>query len=93
MSAKLLIEVDGPSHSRDAAIKKDARRTAFLEAEGYRVLRFGNADVHRRMDVVLDTIYSALAEAGMVETLAPTPHPGGFAADPPPRGEGEGAIP
>jgi very-short-patch-repair endonuclease len=89
MSARLVIEVDGPSHSLDDQITKDARRTAFLEVEGYRVLRFANHEVYGSVDVVLDTIYAALAEAGVVEPVVSSPHPGGLAADPPPRGEGE----
>jgi very-short-patch-repair endonuclease len=89
MSARLVIEVDGPSHSFDDQIVKDARRTAFLEAEGYKVLRFGNAEALGSVDAVLDTIYAALAAAGIVEPVISSPHPGGLAADPPPRGEGE----
>ena len=36
--AKLVVEVDGGQHSEEA----DADRTAIIEAEGYRVLRFWN---------------------------------------------------
>jgi very-short-patch-repair endonuclease len=39
--AKLVIEVDGGQHSEEA----DAARTAIIEAEGYRVLRFWSNDV------------------------------------------------
>ena len=39
--AKLVVEVDGGQHSAEA----DAPRTAIIEAEGYRVLRFWNNDV------------------------------------------------
>ena len=38
---KLVIEVDGGQHSEEA----DAARTAIIEREGYRVLRFWNNDV------------------------------------------------
>ena len=38
---RLVIEVDGGQHSPEA----DAARTAIIEAEGYRVLRFWNNDV------------------------------------------------
>lgn len=40
-SAKLVIEVDGGQHSETA----DAARTAIIEAEGYRFIRFWNHDV------------------------------------------------
>ena len=39
---KVVIEVDGGQHAENA---RDARRTADLEARGYRVLRFWNHDV------------------------------------------------
>ena len=39
--AKLVIEVDGGQHSEES----DAARTAIIETEGYRVLRFWNSDV------------------------------------------------
>ena len=39
--AKLAIEVDGGQHSKDI----DADRTAIIEAEGYRVMRFWNNDI------------------------------------------------
>jgi very-short-patch-repair endonuclease len=42
-SLKLLIELDGGQHA--IATVRDARRTAWLEERGYRVLRFWNNDV------------------------------------------------
>ena len=39
--AKLVVEVDGGQHSEEA----DAGRTAIIEAEGYRLLRFWNNEV------------------------------------------------
>jgi very-short-patch-repair endonuclease len=41
--------------------EQDAIRTAFMEAQGYRVLRFSNRDVKLHIDIVLDTIAAALA--------------------------------
>jgi very-short-patch-repair endonuclease len=40
--ARLIVEVDGPSHTEADAIRHDAKRTAFLEARGWRVVRFWN---------------------------------------------------
>ena len=56
--ARLIIEVDGGQHA-DAS-QADARRTIFLESEGYRVLRFWNDDVIGNVDGVLTTIAAAL---------------------------------
>ena len=44
--AKLIVEVDGPSH--DLTGEADAARTRWLTAQGYRVVRSANADVHNR---------------------------------------------
>ncbi|MBM3551920.1 MAG: endonuclease domain-containing protein [Alphaproteobacteria bacterium] len=60
LRARLVIELDGPSHTEPGAAEKDARRTAWLESEGYRVLRFWNAEVYDNIDGVLDTIHVAL---------------------------------
>ena len=48
---KLVIELDGDTHSTPADY--DARRTALLEEQGYRVVRFTNTDVMTNMDGVL----------------------------------------
>jgi very-short-patch-repair endonuclease len=54
---RLVVEVDGGQHAESA---RDARRTAFLEAEGFRVIRFWNNDVLRNIDGVLQIIAEAL---------------------------------
>jgi very-short-patch-repair endonuclease len=58
--AKLVIEVDGGQHNDDA--EKDARRTALMESQGYRVLRFWNNEVLGNTDGVLETIRRLLAD-------------------------------
>ena len=47
---RLIIEVDGDDHA--ARQKRDAARTRFLEHEGYRVIRFANADVMENVEGV-----------------------------------------
>jgi len=63
--AKLVIEVDGGQHSEQA----DVRRTAVIEGEGYRVLRFWNNEVLGNPDGVWTMIDVALRERH------PTPAP------------------
>ena len=53
---RLIIEVDGGQHSPE----RDARRTAFLESEGFRVIRFWNHDVLQNLDGVWTLIEQAL---------------------------------
>ena len=55
---KLIIEVDGSHHLEQE--QYDADRTAFLEANGYRVLRFWNNEVLGNIDAVLEVIWEAL---------------------------------
>ena len=52
----LIIELDGEPHDSDKARVKDAARTAFLECEGYRVLRFPNHRVLGNLEFVLREI-------------------------------------
>ena len=54
--AKLVIEADGGQHSEAA----DAHRTAIIEANGYRVLRFWNNDILDNPDGVARQIADAL---------------------------------
>lgn len=63
--AHLIIEVDGDTHTDQS---RDDRRTLSLNAQGYRVLRFTNADVMMNLDGVLQAIRAAL-------TTAPHPRP------------------
>jgi very-short-patch-repair endonuclease len=62
-AAKLIIEVDGGQHFEPGNIVRDARRDAYLTAQGYRVLRFNNLDVMKNKAGVLDTIAAALGSS------------------------------
>ena len=62
MKHKLIIEVDGASHSYDAQQARDVERDTALARQGFRVLRFTNDTVLRDMDVVMDTVHAHLAE-------------------------------
>jgi very-short-patch-repair endonuclease len=53
---KVVVEVDGGTHSTDKEIAHDARRTRQLEALGYRVFRICNDDVYNNLDCALDAL-------------------------------------
>jgi very-short-patch-repair endonuclease len=57
-SAKLIIEVDGGQHATETAY--DAKRTAFLQGQGFRVLRFWNNDILSNIDGVVQMVAQAL---------------------------------
>lgn len=56
---RLVVEVDGGQHSENA--HADSTRTAWLESQGFRVIRFWNNDVLANLDGVVQSIRSALA--------------------------------
>ena len=74
VEARLVVELDGGQHAQADALKHDERRTQFLLAQGWHVLRFWNHDMLAEPAGVLQTIVQALAH--------PHPHPL------PPAGEG-----
>jgi very-short-patch-repair endonuclease len=59
MAAQLLIEVDGSQHGEDRGKAYDGVRAAWLEKQGYRVLRFWNNDIAKNIDAVMEAIYAA----------------------------------
>ncbi len=58
-SARLVVELDGGQHNESP---HDALRDAFLQQEGYKVLRFWNNDVLAHVEGVLMSIQAALEE-------------------------------
>jgi very-short-patch-repair endonuclease len=57
---KLIVEVDGGHHA--SSVDRDARRTGFLEDQGYRVLRFWNDDVLSNVEGVLKVIARTISD-------------------------------
>ena len=56
VSAWLVIEVDGATHSSDTEYLHDLKRDAFLREHGWRVLRVRNEDVYKHLDDVIEGI-------------------------------------
>jgi len=63
LDAKLIIEVDGATHSTDAELAYDAERSRALESLGFHVIRITNTDVYDNLDGVLETICGTLSNA------------------------------
>ena len=77
LAGRLIVETDGSQHAESGA---DAKRDAYLRAQGFRILRFWNSDIFENEEGVLASILNALEQP-----LSPTP--------PPQRGEGlSGAL-
>ncbi len=62
--ARLVIEIDGDSHTEREQAEYDVARTAWLEAQGYRVVRFWNNEVLKDIEAVTRAIAAALAGPG-----------------------------
>jgi very-short-patch-repair endonuclease len=74
---RLIVEADGGQHAESVS---DARRTAFLQNNGYRVLRFWNTEILSNLDGVTQVIAAALS----------TPHPARALRESPSPSRGEG---
>ena len=71
LAAKLIIEVDGNHHGLYQQAAHDKVRAAYLEAQGFRVIRFGNREVMTGIDIVLDTILAALERSASTPDSSP----------------------
>lgn len=60
-AAKLIIEVDGATHSTPDELAYDARRPKYLADQGWTVIRVTNIDIYENMDGVWRTINAQLA--------------------------------
>jgi very-short-patch-repair endonuclease len=57
LRTRLVIEVDGATHSSDDEQISDARREAYLRSQSWRVFRITNDAIYDCLDRVLDAIY------------------------------------
>jgi very-short-patch-repair endonuclease len=69
-TARLVIELDGGQHFSNRAEQADGRRSAVIEAKGFRVLRFSNHDVITNRTGVLEAIAAAVTARAPTLTLA-----------------------
>jgi very-short-patch-repair endonuclease len=60
LDGRLIVEVDGVTHSTPSEIKRDKARTEVLEACGFLVVRVTNTDVYENLEGVLEMIETSL---------------------------------
>ncbi|HJS85069.1 MAG TPA: endonuclease domain-containing protein, partial [Acetobacteraceae bacterium] len=70
VAARLIVEADGGQHA-EAAL--DTSRTAWLQARGWRVIRFWNTDIFASPECVSDTILAALRDPSPGAARRPLP--------------------
>ena len=67
LDKRLIIEVDGGQHNESQNIIRNNKRTAYLQNQGFHLIRFWDSDMLRNMDGVLEKIRETMAE------LSPSP--------------------
>ena len=66
---RLVVEVDGETHTGGTQVERDQLRTEWLEDRGFRVLRFWNEDLLRDPGSVM----AAIAQALTLSSPSPAP--------------------
>ena len=72
---RVVIELDGGQHSQQ--VDYDAERTAWLNAQGYLVLRFWNNQVMKEVEAVKAAILQVLEDGGNTTSRLNPPPQGG----------------
>lgn len=69
---RVAIEIDGRSHNSPVRREQDAKKQAWLESIGWRVLRFTNADVTERLSTCVLAVRSSISTSTSTTTTSPT---------------------
>ncbi|HEV2562950.1 MAG TPA: endonuclease domain-containing protein [Rhizomicrobium sp.] len=62
LPARLVVEMDGSQHGDEKQAEHDRRRTAWLQSQNFRVMRFLNRDVLKNLEGVVGTIERAMRD-------------------------------
>jgi len=68
---KLVVEIDGATHSTLVEREYDENRTLILQRFGWRVIRFSNDDVYSNVENVLENIYHHLSSTAAAGEVGP----------------------
>src|SRR3954447_24756504 len=60
IDGKLIVEIDGVTHSGPSELARDKARTKVLEACGFHIVRVSNTDVYENLEGVLEMIEGTL---------------------------------
>jgi very-short-patch-repair endonuclease len=77
LGARLVIELDGGVHGLPEVADRDAARQAWLEDQGFLVLRFSDKQVIDNLDAVLAPIETSVRSRASPPPPAPSPQGGG----------------
>ena len=65
----IVIELDGDSHADAEQIQKDQRRDRYLRSIGLKVVRYGNDDILKNLEGVLEDLQTRVSS----ESTSPSP--------------------
>ncbi len=68
-AAKLILEIDGAQHAGKSQVKHYAQKSAWLNSQGYRVLRVWNVEAVREKEGVWRAIHGAACETRAVARM------------------------
>lgn len=77
-SLRLAVEIDGGQHNEPEQSRRDAKRTAFLESRGIKIIRFWNHEVLAETESVLEALWWVVNERESIVGSASSldrPHP------------------
>jgi len=60
LDGKLVVEVDGVTHSEPSEVERDEARSRVLESCGFLVVRVSNTDVYENLEEVLEMIETSI---------------------------------
>jgi very-short-patch-repair endonuclease len=60
--ARLIVEIDGATHSTEEELARDRSREDFIRGQGCRIVRFTNGEVYEQADRVFDAILAVLSQ-------------------------------
>lgn len=69
---KVAIEIDGHSHDSLARKASDRKKQAFLESNGWTVLRFTNKEVTENLNGCVQAVWSSISKSRSGPTTSPT---------------------
>ena len=61
--SKLVVEADAGQHGTADGVRADQVRDAFLQSQGFRILRFWNSDIDANLEGVMESIMDALKQS------------------------------
>ena len=76
-AARVIVEIDGPSHDFESRLRHDENRDVWIASQGYVVLRFSNEDVLTNLEGVLEVIRQTATPRLPRPPTQTHPHKGG----------------